>query len=529
MSCAKASTVYYVSTNGSNTNPGTQAAPFKTIQHAANVARGGDTVIVKGGVYFERIIDFTNRGTASSPVVFRAASGEKVVIDHGLKVPSWSLDGGSVYKGIPIFPNPNYDKPYNTTRVVVDNKPLIKVGTRSQMVEGTFWVDTSGTIYAWAFGGVNPGTKETLVINLSSNYHPGIQIFNDSNSTSVGQYITLDGFIHRAGEFAIWAADWSNTNSQEGLTVKNCEIKFAWQSALFFKNWNGGVMDNCNVHNNGQINIPRRNSVVWPHAINGENGDNIKILNSRIHNNHGEGVGPYLGSSNWEISKNIVYDNWSVNIYVDTDEGNILVDGNFVYNTGKYTGQARDYSDGIRIANEQADLNGGDPTPGVYNINVTNNVVTNTTVGVRFFNYGGNSFLQNSTIANNTIGPTYNNTDAIYVRRGDNVKIKNNLAYPNKIVLDTGLGATGIVAEKNLVKDQQTGYVLWGTGVKVINSVYGNPLYRVGSGYIASNYKVLSSSPALNTGITVDVVKKDFQGIIRPQASHYDIGAYEGL
>jgi len=98
-------------------------------------------------------------------------------------------------------------------------------------------------------------------------------------------------------------------------------------------------MDNCNVHNNGQINIPRRNNVVWPHAINGENGDNIKILNSRIHNNHGEGVGPYLGSSNWEISKNIVYDNWSVNIYVDTDEGNILVDGILcttrVYQSGK--------------------------------------------------------------------------------------------------------------------------------------------------------------------------------------------------
>jgi len=94
---------------------------------------------------------------------------------------------------------------------------------------------------------------------------------------------------------------------------------------------------------------------------------------------------------------------------------------NFVYNTGKYTSQARDYSDGIRIANEQADLNGGDPTP-VF-ITSMRTTVTNTTVGVRFFNYGGNSFLQNSTIANNTIGPTYNNTDAIYVR-GDNVKIK---------------------------------------------------------------------------------------------------------
>jgi len=58
------------------------------------------------------------------------------------------------------------------------------------MVEGTFWVDTSGTIYAWAFGGVNPGNKETLVINLSNNYHLAsryltIQTQHQSVSTSL--------------------------------------------------------------------------------------------------------------------------------------------------------------------------------------------------------------------------------------------------------------------------------------------------------------------------------------------------------
>jgi len=83
-------------------------------------------------------------------------------------------------------------------------------------------------------------------------------------------------------------------------------------------------MDNCNVHNNGQIN---QDVIMCFHAINGENGDNIKILNSRIHNNHGEGVGPYLGPATGKLAK-MSYDNWSVNIYVDTDEGNILVDGN---------------------------------------------------------------------------------------------------------------------------------------------------------------------------------------------------------
>jgi len=58
------------------------------------------------------------------------------------------------------------------------------------MVEGTFWVDTSGTIYAWAFGGVNPGTKETLVINLSititlASRYLTIQTQHQSASTSL--------------------------------------------------------------------------------------------------------------------------------------------------------------------------------------------------------------------------------------------------------------------------------------------------------------------------------------------------------
>ena len=35
-------TNYYVATNGSNSNPGTLAQPFLTIQQAANVAQAGD-------------------------------------------------------------------------------------------------------------------------------------------------------------------------------------------------------------------------------------------------------------------------------------------------------------------------------------------------------------------------------------------------------------------------------------------------------------------------------------------------------
>lgn len=45
----------YVATNGSDLNPGTLAAPWRTIQRAANTATPGTTVLVQAGTYNEKI------------------------------------------------------------------------------------------------------------------------------------------------------------------------------------------------------------------------------------------------------------------------------------------------------------------------------------------------------------------------------------------------------------------------------------------------------------------------------------------
>ena len=45
--------IYHVSKTGSDRNPGTEAAPFLTIQRAADAAQAGDRVVVHGGVYRE--------------------------------------------------------------------------------------------------------------------------------------------------------------------------------------------------------------------------------------------------------------------------------------------------------------------------------------------------------------------------------------------------------------------------------------------------------------------------------------------
>jgi len=44
---------WYVAPTGNNGSAGTLAAPFQTIQQAANVAGWGDTVYIEGGTYRE--------------------------------------------------------------------------------------------------------------------------------------------------------------------------------------------------------------------------------------------------------------------------------------------------------------------------------------------------------------------------------------------------------------------------------------------------------------------------------------------
>ncbi|MBX3028243.1 right-handed parallel beta-helix repeat-containing protein [bacterium] len=69
---ARAAT-YYVATTGNDANPGSQAAPWRTLQKAGNVAAAGDTVHVLPGTYagFRPL----RSGSAQAPIRFLAQAG----------------------------------------------------------------------------------------------------------------------------------------------------------------------------------------------------------------------------------------------------------------------------------------------------------------------------------------------------------------------------------------------------------------------------------------------------------------------
>ena len=71
---------YFVSKEGSDSNPGTIDSPWLTIQHAANSVSAGATVYVLGGIYNESV-NFPASGTASAPITFQSYPGQTAVID----------------------------------------------------------------------------------------------------------------------------------------------------------------------------------------------------------------------------------------------------------------------------------------------------------------------------------------------------------------------------------------------------------------------------------------------------------------
>ena len=86
---ATRATEFHVAKGGSDANPGTRAAPFRTIQHAADLAQPGDVVTVYQGVYRERITPPRGGASERKRIVYQAAPGEMVEVKGSEVVTNW--------------------------------------------------------------------------------------------------------------------------------------------------------------------------------------------------------------------------------------------------------------------------------------------------------------------------------------------------------------------------------------------------------------------------------------------------------
>lgn len=94
--------VFYVSPKGDDANPGTEAAPFRTLEKAKEsvglyLEKTEDKTIVvniKGGKYYlEKPVVFSARdsGAENAPVIYKAAEGEKPVFTGSRELNNWQV------------------------------------------------------------------------------------------------------------------------------------------------------------------------------------------------------------------------------------------------------------------------------------------------------------------------------------------------------------------------------------------------------------------------------------------------------
>lgn len=99
-------TEYHVSVKGADTNPGSAASAFRTLQHAADIAQPGDTITVHAGIYRERVTPPRGGESDSKRIIYQAARGEKVVITGSDKFNTWEKVSGDSWKL--VIPNSHF-------------------------------------------------------------------------------------------------------------------------------------------------------------------------------------------------------------------------------------------------------------------------------------------------------------------------------------------------------------------------------------------------------------------------------------
>jgi parallel beta-helix repeat protein len=168
---------------------------------------------------------------------------------------------------------------------------------------------------------------------------------------------------------------------------------------------------------------------------------------------------------------------------------------------------------------------------------------------LRFF--ANNNIVRNTRVYNNGYGRGFNGGSVCGSGGGGIVladyqnKAYNNIVYGNYWGISVGSKGSGSQLLNNTVTQNDYGidiYVANGAQIKN-NIVYGNPGVNIyGSGnsttvstnlvtdprfVSASDFHLQSSSPAIDTGLTISEITTDIDGAPRPQGSGYDIGAYE--
>ncbi len=167
----------FVAPTGSDTAAGTSAAPVRTLARAVKLAPAGGTVVLRAGTYHESV-----ETPYGKRLTIQNAPHEAVWLDGSRPVTGFVADGGAWRKDgwtarfdatdpTAAHPDPQWrmvDSAYpmaaHPDMVFVDGAALRQVGSRAEVVAGTFFVDYA-TQQLWL--GSDPAGRQVAASELS--------------------------------------------------------------------------------------------------------------------------------------------------------------------------------------------------------------------------------------------------------------------------------------------------------------------------------------------------------------------------
>jgi len=137
---------YFVSPSGSNKASGRKTSPWRTVEKAVESAPSGSTIVLREGTYHEYATWYRKKLT------LQPYPGERVVFDGSVPVTGWIADSPTVWHvngwttefkqgGRPKLIHGRRPYAAYPDMVFRDGVPLQQVGSRSELVSGTFYVD----------------------------------------------------------------------------------------------------------------------------------------------------------------------------------------------------------------------------------------------------------------------------------------------------------------------------------------------------------------------------------------------------
>lgn len=358
-----AGNTYYVAKTGNNSNAGTLASPWLTIQKAASTMVAGDTVYIKAGIYNEQVIPATS-GNSSNWIKYKAYPGDTVIID-GTGVDIGHSVSGST-QGLIYINGKNY--------IEIDGFSIVNATCHGVSIYQNCDHITLKNLYIAETGACGVFCSSTW---NSADLHPtnilidGVECYHtngDHDRESITM-VCVDGFevknckIHDTifnGELEWPCQNGINPQGCKNGSIHDNEVYRVMDGIYIGAHFNDPTSSNIDIYNNFVHDCywPTHNLgiglTVGVETVEGSTISDINFYNNIVTGNFIGFYDDLMGDNNFYVNfrliNNTFYNNESTQIYIKktaTYHSNCVVRNNIIYApAGAYGIQYADYANG---------------------------------------------------------------------------------------------------------------------------------------------------------------------------------------